>query len=100
MYKDIGKFVGPVDQEGIPHGIGKFEFADGSFYIGQFVRGKLDGEGRFENRVDGVVYEGEWRKWKRCGRGREERKKSGEFYEGSWENDKKNGYGTYTCKEG
>lgn len=35
--------------DGVPHGFGRYTFADGSFYEGEFVNGKRHGEGVYES---------------------------------------------------
>ena len=43
---------------GMMHGNGILEFTDGSFYEGEFIRGRRTGTGRFVS--DNESYEGEW----------------------------------------
>jgi hypothetical protein len=108
------KYLGEVDKNNRPHGIGVLVLSDGSIYEGEFVKGVRHGIGRiyhpslefYEGEwrdgtpngkgkykfADGLVYEGEWLDSQQHGFGKET--KENEVYEGFFERGKKNGMGT------
>ena len=72
--------------------------AEASLYVGQFVRGKMHGQGTREWR-NGDVYDGAWQMGICNGYGRWKSKDRGDvlgdvLYAGGWKNDKEHGLGT------
>lgn len=55
---DEGTYTG-LWKEGLPHGLGKFEFNDGDFYEGFFAQGFFNGSGSF-TKTDGRVISGNY----------------------------------------
>ena len=80
------------------HGRGKYTFADGGYYDGEFRKDDFNGRGV---RVwpNGDRYEGEWHNDNRTGHGKYFWP-NGDRYEGEWYNGKKHGRGTYKSADG
>jgi serine/threonine protein kinase len=55
------QYSGPVDEQGIPHGLGKANFNDGRYYKGDFEHGVLTGDNCFFMYSNGDVFEGKFR---------------------------------------
>jgi hypothetical protein len=93
-----GEYVGERNAAGQREGRGKYVFADGTVYEGEWKAGKSEGRGicRFAN---GEVYEGEWKADKREGQGIF-RYADGGVYEGEFKADKKEGRGIYRYASG
>ncbi|GMG99559.1 hypothetical protein Nepgr_001399 [Nepenthes gracilis] len=111
-----GTFLG-----NIPHGTGKYLWADGCMYEGEWKRGEAAGKGRFSwpsgatyegqfksgrmngygtfTGTDGDTYRGMWVADKRHGRG-EKLYANGDVYEGSWKNNLQHGEGKYVWRNG
>lgn len=54
----IFKYTGEVDENGMPHGKGKATFGDGRTYDGQYVHGKMEGEGYFVDAAEQYDFKG------------------------------------------
>ncbi len=54
---------------GLWHGHGMYHWADGSYYVGQFYYGDIQGQGVYCGQNDGVVFVGEFHKGKFSGEG-------------------------------
>lgn len=67
-------------EKGCKHGKGKFTWADGSFYEGEFVKGVFEGHGVLVNQKERYSYAGEFKSGTRNGHGKE--KHRNEEYEG------------------
>ena len=78
-------------------GFGKFIWADGTYYEGNFENDLLSGGGSLQWR-DGRSYDGEWLNNKMHGRGTFTWP-GGKSYVGEYRNDKKEGHGTYYWNE-
>ena len=76
------------------HGIGKYTWADGSLYEGEWEDGLRHGQG-IMTETDGRSYSGQWQRDKKHGYGIYKRP-SGAVYEGQWEGDVIQGRGTFT----
>lgn len=87
-------------------------WSDGSMYTGEFVQGKLCGNGRLIHsnsaftdedsqivHADGDVYEGEWKNDVAHGKGTYYHN-DGAKYVGSWKNDKQHGKGEEEWPDG
>lgn len=48
-------WIGPTDENGVPHGTGSVEFANKDVYVGSVVHGKLDGRGTMFVHGGGIV---------------------------------------------
>ncbi|GMH21827.1 hypothetical protein Nepgr_023670 [Nepenthes gracilis] len=81
-----GSFLGNV-----PHGSGKYLWADGCMYEGEWKRGKAYGTGKF-SWPSGATYEGEFKSGRIEGYGIFVGPE-GDTYKGRWVDDKKHGYG-------
>nr|XP_043640022.1 phosphatidylinositol 4-phosphate 5-kinase 1 [Erigeron canadensis] len=82
----IGSFSGNV-----PHGSGKYLWADGCMYEGEWKKGKASGKGKF-SWPSGATYEGEFKSGRMEGSGTFTGSE-GDTYRGSWVFDRKHGYG-------
>jgi len=116
----LGKYTGPVNDSGQPHGFGEMEYNDGdSAYIGYFENGNRHGRGVFvitngdsfdsydgdwqDDKAygygtylfaDGGSYKGEWQDNKKHGKGvRIYSDSNSKSYDGDWKDDKRHGYG-------
>ncbi|XP_010926458.2 LOW QUALITY PROTEIN: phosphatidylinositol 4-phosphate 5-kinase 2 [Elaeis guineensis] len=85
LYK--GGFAG-----NLPHGKGKYLWADGCMYEGEWRRGKAAGKGKF-SWPSGATFEGEFRSGRMEGFGTFTGSE-GDTYRGSWIADRKHGYGS------
>ncbi|KAK4264642.1 hypothetical protein QN277_025793 [Acacia crassicarpa] len=105
----------------VPHGSGKYLWADGCMYEGEWKRGKACGRGKFSwpsgatyegefksGRIDGYgtfigtegeMYRGTWVADRKHGFG-EKCYVNGDVYEGSWRNNLQDGEGRYVWKNG
>ncbi|GAB4844861.1 Phosphatidylinositol 4-phosphate 5-kinase 1 [Ancistrocladus abbreviatus] len=112
----IGSFLGNV-----PHGSGKYLWADGCMYEGEWKKGKAYGKGKFSwpsgatyegefksgrmegcgtfTGADGDTYKGRWVADKKHGNG-EKRYANGDYYEGTWKKNLQDGQGRYIWKNG
>ncbi|KAK2971005.1 hypothetical protein RJ640_023437 [Escallonia rubra] len=112
----IGSFSGHV-----PHGSGKYLWADGCMYEGDWKRGKASGKGKFSwpsgatfegefksgrmegfgtfTGSDGDTYRGSWTSDRKHGYG-QKRYVNGDYYEGSWRRNLQDGQGRYVWKNG
>jgi hypothetical protein len=80
------------------HGKGKFTWLDGDFYEGDFVDGKRTGKGKF-TWPDGEIYEGDFVDGKYHGKGKL-KFASGRIYEGDFVDGKRTGKGKITWPNG
>ena len=116
-----GEYVGEKNAAAQYEGRGKYMFADGDVYEGEWKAGKKEGRGIYlyangdvykgEYKADkkegpgilrwadGNVYEGEWRADEREGRGIY-RWASGDVYDGEWKAGKKDGRGVNRWADG
>ena len=62
-------YVGPVDENGRPHGVGKEVLSNGAIYEGNFIKGLKDGIGRYIH-VNGATYEGTYSNGFKNGKGK------------------------------
>ncbi|KAJ8493904.1 hypothetical protein OPV22_015625 [Ensete ventricosum] len=76
---------------GVPHGTGKYVWADGCIYEGEWRRGKTTGRGKF-SWPSGATYEGEFKAGFMDGFGTYTGA-SGDTYRGSWSMNLKHGHG-------
>lgn len=80
-------------------GKGKVTNTDGSSYVGDFRDGKMEGRGIFLY-ANGNTYDGGWLNNVKSGQGTQTLKASGELYVGQFAGDKRNGKGKATYKNG
>merc|ERR1712136_494369 len=67
VFEDGRRFEGRVSR-GMPHGLGKMEWPNGTVYTGQYSEGRMSGEGKIE-WTDGRRYVGQWLRGKIHGHG-------------------------------
>jgi len=79
----------------VPHGKGKEEYKDGSFYIGDFKKGEMTGKCKYVFK-DGGVYTGDIVRGEACGHGDYTYINSNKTYSGAYKHNKKHGFGTLT----
>ena len=65
------------------NGKGKYVYANGDIYEGDFVNGKREGQGTYTNKY-GNYYTGEWKNDKQNGYGKEYVKATNAVREGTW----------------
>uniref|UniRef100_A0A7N0TK74 Phosphatidylinositol 4-phosphate 5-kinase n=1 Tax=Kalanchoe fedtschenkoi TaxID=63787 RepID=A0A7N0TK74_KALFE len=105
----------------VPHGSGKYLWADGCMYEGEWRRGKANGKGKFSwpsgatyegefksGRMDGFgtfissdgdTYRGAWSSDRKHGNG-EKRYANGDLYDGAWRKNIQEGHGRYAWRNG
>ncbi|MBQ7443095.1 MAG: protein kinase [Bacteroidaceae bacterium] len=87
-------YTGPVDAEGMPHGMGSATFDDGRSYDGPFEHGTMQGKDARFRMQNGDVFTGEFRD-NRFYNGRYTVKDDGSYFQGTFKNgqpDKGNWY--------
>ncbi len=94
----VSKYVGQVNEQSLPHGRGKMNFANGDYYEGDFVNGKRTGKGTLKF-ANGNIYEGDFVNDMPHGKGTL-KFANGDIYEGDVVNDKMTGKGTYKFASG
>jgi hypothetical protein len=82
----------------IREGYGKYIWASGSIYEGEYKDDEINGKGKLI-WARGDTYEGEWKDNKRHGKGKMINA-DGTIYEGDWKDDKINGVGKYIGADG
>ena len=55
------EYVGETDSDGLPNGQGMAFFSDGSYYLGPFEHGDINGKDAYYKNEDGDTFEGEFR---------------------------------------
>ena len=93
-----GEYVGERNAAGQREGRGKYVFADGDVYEGEYKAGKKEGRGIYRS-ADGDVYEGEFKANKKEGRGIS-RWANGDVYEGEYKAGKREGRGIERYADG
>jgi len=89
---------------GVPHGLGKIFWTDGSIYEGAFENDNMQGHGTKIGSIGkhDLKYVGEWKNGQMDGQGTmisvNKETKWKMIYEGEWKNDKMDGQGTSTTK--
>lgn len=96
--ENLGLYEGEVSVESnLPHGRGRLEMNNGCCYVGDFIDGKMTGQGILED-VEGNYYEGGFQNGLKHGKGMEEFNsdlKHGKMvFTGKFKNNKRHGYGT------
>ena len=92
------KYEGEYNEEGKRHGKGKYTYANGNVYEGDFQDGKRHGKGKF-TYASGSVYEGDWKDDNFHGKGKYTFA-NGNVYEGDYQDGKRHGKGKYTSADG
>ena len=92
------EYSGPVDEQGIPHGLGKANFSDGRYYRGNFEHGELTGDNCYFMYSNGDIFDGKFRN-NAFYFGRYTIAKDKSYYEGYYENGQPSG-GTWYDKNG
>ena len=91
---EAGTYTGFFDLgNSVPMGFGTMKYANGQIYVGDWVDGNWEGQGRW-TWPDGGFYDGEWKNGKRHGQGTFTWA-NGSYYEGGWKDGKYNGQGKY-----
>ena len=72
--------------------------ADGSFYEGDWVADKKQGQGFYKDAVE--EYEGSWQDDMKHGEGKQTTEKNGCVYVGSWASNQRDGFGVLTFPSG
>jgi hypothetical protein len=85
-------------KDGAYHGKGKYTYANGDIYTGQFQAGKMTGRGRFVF-ANGHIYDGEWKLNKKDGKGKFFYA-NGNMYVGEFKENKRHGHGRYVYASG
>jgi hypothetical protein len=88
-------------------GFGALDMGRGARYVGQWTKGRPDGEGTLynngshHNEADPVpsLYSGQWRQGRQQGRGTKEWA-DGRRYDGQWSNGRANGQGSFVYSHG
>jgi hypothetical protein len=71
-YKTANERYGGMFKDDLEHGIGRIEYANGSYYQGAWKEGKPHGLGLSYIADKNMTYEGEFENGERCGRGKEQ----------------------------
>ena len=90
--------------DGLKHGKGYYQFKEGTYYDGQFVKDARCGRGimvwtQKDGRIQPAKYEGKWENNMRNGLG-VMTYGDGKVYNGMWLNDKRHGKGKLKDKDG
>ena len=96
---DGWSYWGDLDENGKPHGKGKFTWESGLVYEGDFKNGKQDGQGTTTMPNGHVIYTGGYKNGEMHGYGKKTNV-DGSSYNGDFINGKKYGYGVSTDKDG
>ena len=91
-------YIGNIDDNGRKNGHGKYTWADGDVYNGDWLADKIHGKGKY-TWANGNVYDGDWLENTRHGKGKFTRA-NGSVYEGDWLEDKAHGKGKFTYANG
>ena len=77
---------------------GKFTWADGTVYTGEFKNDKISGFGKIIYKRSGAIYEGHWKDNKKDSDNKESKMtySDGSTYVGTMKNDKREGHGVMT----
>ena len=97
-YDNGDVYEGCTDVEGRFNGKGKYTWANGSYYDGDWVNNKKQGSGEYKF-IDGSLFSGNWINDKRDGYGKFI-SSSGENFEGIYKNNMRNGEGIHTYTVG
>ena len=97
-FSDGTTYEGQFNQNGIPHGRGKYRFFDGGSFDGELKKGITHGYG-ISILSDGSRYEGQFIEGRVEGQG-VEKLTDGSRYEGGWKNDKYHGQGIKILSNG
>eukprot|EP01038_Epipyxis_sp_PR26KG_P004362 gene4362-6170_t len=94
------EYVGDLDNNGLPHGVGKmiYDNSNGEIYFGEFYLGMKHGKGEI-CAGNGSKYVGDWMNDKKHGFGILNHA-FGDTYEGEFYEDKRNGIGKLTMANG
>lgn len=95
IYYDSGSYYAGQWCRGKRQGKGKFVFACGDVYDGEWLAGQYHGKGSYSS-VDSDSYDGEWQHDKMHGLGKFTHGDSGDVYEGGFVDGLKDGVGKYT----
>ena len=91
-------YIGERNVDGEMHGKGKYTYANGDVYEGDWEEGYMNSNGKF-TYANGDVYEGYWEEGYMHGKSRMAFA-NGNIYEGDWEKDKMHGKGRMAFADG
>lgn len=96
-----GSYTGAFSDDGLRHGEGSCTFDDGRKYVGQWVKGRMHGDGRMMYPAGSVTkaYKGQFEDNKRSGTGYVQWA-DGSSYKGQWLKGTQHGRGVYINPEG
>ena len=84
-YKDGSNYIGEVNEDYFPNGIGKMEYNNGDIYNGNWSQNKKQGKGEMIYK-NGDKYKGNWKNDVKHGEGIM-KYSNGQIYDGIWWND-------------
>jgi hypothetical protein len=93
-YSNGDRYQGNTDDNGLKHGYGKYTWANGDFYDGEYQNDIRNGKGKL-TLVNGNVYNGEYKDDMAHGKGKYTWA-NGNIYDGEFNAGKKHGHGKYT----
>ena len=99
VYGNGDKYYGPVDEYLLPDGKGLMLYESKDSYEGDFLHGRITGEGTWIYEADGSTYHGTLNNGKREGHGVYEYG-DGSSYEGDFYDNMRDGYGTAVYPNG
>jgi hypothetical protein len=97
-YDNGDKYVGELNEKRTRHGLGKYYYAHGDIFLGDWYLGERTGYGIY-HWTSGDIYEGYWIKGNMHGKGFL-RYNTGDKYQGDFLNDVRHGYGHYWYNNG
>jgi hypothetical protein len=97
-YSNGDFYRGNIDDNGLKNGYGKYTWANGDVYVGEYKDALRSGKGKY-TWPDGRVYYGDWLADKMHGKGKYTWA-NGDVYVGEYKDNLKNGKGKYTWANG
>ena len=97
-YSNGDRYQGSTDDYGLKHGYGRYNWANGNFYDGEYQNDMRNGKGKLAS-ANGDFYSGEFQYNKIHGYGKLTWA-NGEIYDGDFKDDKMHGHGKLTMANG
>jgi hypothetical protein len=91
-------YSGPIDEDGMPHGVGEAKFVSGRFYNGPFDHGVMQGENAEFRMENGDIFKGSFKN-NQFEKGTYTMVASGEYFQGTFK-DEQPSVGTWYSKDG